>query len=88
MKVKSTGSRQNKAGQQETNDSREVTMKWHTGIHANLLSKLARFLAEHAGCWPELVGEDAVICGFHVGSCTLTIDEMERLIAARPTIEG
>ena len=61
-------------------------MKWHTKIQASLLSKFARFLEEHPGFWPELVGEDVVICGFHVGSCTLTIDEMEKLVAAQPQL--
>jgi hypothetical protein len=58
----------------------EVTMKWHTKIHAGLLRKLALFLEEHPGFWPELVGEDALVCGFHVGGCSLTIDEMEKLV--------
>jgi len=58
-------------------------MKWHTKMHASLLRKIAFFLEEHPGFWPELVGEDAMVCGFHVGGCSLTIDEMEKLVAAQ-----
>jgi len=61
----------------------EVVMKWHTKIPASLLARLARFIEEHPGFWPELVGEDAVVCGFHVGSCSLTIEEMEKLVTAK-----
>ncbi len=53
-------------------------MKWHTQMHASLLRKIALFLEEHPGFWPELVGEDALVCGFHVGGCSLTIGEMEK----------
>jgi len=55
-------------------------MKWHAIMQARHLERFARFLEEHPGFWPELVGENALVCGFHVGGCFLTIRDMERLV--------
>jgi hypothetical protein len=49
-------------------------------MQARQVRKFARFLDEHPGFWPELVGQDANVCGFHVGCCLLSVDEMERRI--------
>jgi hypothetical protein len=57
-------------------------------MSASQIRRFALFLEEHPGFWPELVGEDALVCGFHVGGCYLTIDEMEKLIAAQPVLEA
>lgn len=43
--------------------------------------KLARFLEEHPSFSPLLKGDDAVVFGFQVGECFLTLEEMERLIS-------
>ena len=48
------------------------------------LEKLARFLEIHPGFYPELRGENAVICGFRVGGCFLSIGEMNEFISAEP----
>jgi len=59
-------------------------MKWHGVLQTAQLEMFARFLEEHPGFAPELVGEDALICGFRMGDCFLTIGEMERLFATKP----
>jgi len=51
-------------------------------IMRSQVERFALFLVEHPDFWPELVGEDALVCGFHVGNCSLTIDEMEQLVTA------
>ena len=58
-------------------------MKTPRAMQAGQLETFARFLEEHPGFSPELRGEDASVYGFHVGSCLLSIDEMQRLIATR-----
>ena len=63
-------------------------MKRLRTMRASQLKRFALFLEEHPGFWPELVGEDAMICGFHVSGCFLTIDDMERLVAAQPCLEA
>jgi hypothetical protein len=52
------------------------------------LEEVARFLEEHPGFSPELMGEDAVVSGFHVGACFLTIGDLGRLIASRPLVDA
>ena len=42
--------------------------------------KFARFLEEHPGFSPALWGDDAMVYGFRVGECFLSMDGMERLI--------
>ena len=58
-------------------------MKWQEIMRASQIGRFALFLEEHPRFWPELVGEHALVCGFHVGGCFLTIDEMEKLVAAQ-----
>ena len=53
-------------------------------MQAHQLEPFARFLEDHPGFSPYLVGEDALVGGFQVGGSYLLIDEMERLIATRP----
>ena len=48
------------------------------------LEKFARFLDEHPGFYPELEGENAVISGFRVGGCFLSIAEMDDFISTQP----
>jgi hypothetical protein len=62
---------------------RRVAMKTPRAMQASQLETFARFLEEHPGFSPELRGEDAYVCGFHVGNCLLSVDEMERLITTR-----
>ena len=50
------------------------------------LEKFARFLETHPGFYPELAGENAVICGFRVGECFLSIGEMSEFICAQPRL--
>ena len=63
-------------------------MKRQATIQADHLEKFACFLEEHPGFSPELKGEDALACGFRIGECFLTIEEMDRLIAARPFLDA
>jgi hypothetical protein len=56
-------------------------MKRQGTMHAHQLEKFARFLEEHPGFSPLLIGEDALLCGFQVGGSLLRIEELERLIA-------
>jgi len=52
-------------------------------MQAGLIEKFARFLEEHLEFSPELMGEDAYVSGFHVGRCSLSVDDLERLITTR-----
>ena len=61
---------------------RQATMQTHQ------LATFARFLEEHPGFSPLLLGEDALVCGFQVGGSLLSIDEMERLIAIQPQFDA
>jgi len=60
-------------------------MKTQATMHADQLEKFARFLEMHPGFYPELKKENAMVCGFHVGGCFLTIAEMDRFISSQPT---
>jgi hypothetical protein len=51
---------------------------------AGQLEKFARFLEMHPGFYPELKGENAVISGFRVGGCFLSVGEMIEFISIRP----
>jgi hypothetical protein len=55
-------------------------MKTLTAMRTSQIGKFARFLDEHPGFSPELVGENADVYGFRVGESLLSVDEMERLI--------
>ncbi len=55
-------------------------MKTLTIIRTSQLGKFARFLDEHPGFSPELIGDNAEVCGVRVGQSLLSVDEMERLI--------
>ena len=48
------------------------------------LEKFARFLETHPGFYPELKEESGVISGFRVGSCFLSVHEMNQFIATQP----
>ena len=45
----------------------EGVMKWQKIMQASQIERCARFLEGHPGFWPELVGEDAYVCGFPRG---------------------
>ena len=55
-------------------------MKTLRAMQAGQMGKFARFLEEHPGFAPELMGENAHVYGFRVGECVLSVDEMESLI--------
>jgi hypothetical protein len=59
-------------------------MKKPVIMQAHQLEPFARFLEDHPGFSPYLVGADALVGGFQVGGSYLLIDDMERLIATRP----
>ena len=59
-------------------------MKIQAPQQADQLQRLACFLEEHPGFSPALSGEDALVCGFRIGECFLTIAEMNKLIATQP----
>ena len=63
-------------------------MKWQKIMRTSQIRRFAPFLEEHPGFWPELVGEDAFVCGFHVGGCFLSLQDMEKLIAAQSCVEA
>jgi len=60
------------------------TMKRQETTQPSQLELSALFLDEHPGFSPELIGPDAVVRGFRVGGCFLTLAEMERLVTAKP----
>jgi hypothetical protein len=57
-------------------------------IPAHRLEAFVRFLKEHPGFSPLLIGEGVLVCGFQVGGSFLRIDEMERLIATQPQFDA
>lgn len=59
-------------------------MKQCEFMQRHQLETFARFLDEHPGFSPLLVGEDALVCGFQIGGSHVSIAEMEKMIAARP----
>jgi hypothetical protein len=63
-------------------------MKRSEFMQPHQLARFAHFLDEHPGFSPLLVGEDALVCGFQIGGSYVGIEEMERMIAARPSFNG
>ena len=57
-------------------------MKWQGAMRISQIGKFSRFLEEHPGFAPELVSEEAVVCGFHLGESFLTVGEMDKLASA------
>ena len=55
-------------------------MKTLTAMRTSQIGKFARFLEEHPGFAPELIGDNAYVYGFRVGKTLLSIDEMETMI--------
>jgi hypothetical protein len=56
----------------------------HYAMSAGQLEKFAHFLETHPGFYPELMGENAVVCGFRVGGCLLSVGEMNEFISTEP----
>jgi len=56
-------------------------MKRQGLMQAHQLEKFARFLDEHPGFSPLLIGQDALVCGFQMGGSFLGIEQLEWLIA-------
>ena len=63
-------------------------MKRQRSMPAHRLEKFARFLEEHPGFSPLLVGEYALVYGFQVGGSYLRMEETERLIAIQPQFDA
>lgn len=55
-------------------------MKTLMAMRTSQIGKFARFLDEHPGFAPELIGENAYVHGFRVGKTLLSMDEMETMI--------
>jgi hypothetical protein len=49
---------------------------------AQKLRELAQFLDEHPGFSP-LFSDEAILCGFRVGGCDVSLPEMDLLIGSR-----
>ena len=58
-------------------------MKTPKVMQAGQIEKFARFLEEHPGFSPRLMGENAYVYGFYVGECFLSVEDMERLVGTR-----
>ena len=52
------------------------------------IEKFTRFLEEHPGFSPLLMGENAVVRGFQIGGSYLRIAEMEQIMGRRSGIDG
>ncbi len=63
-------------------------MKKNVTMQAHQMEKFARFLEEHPGFAPLLMGQDALVCGFQVGGSYLRVEEMECLIATQPQFDA
>jgi len=61
-------------------------MKTQATMQPAQLEKFARFLEAHPGFYPELKEENAMVCGFRVGGCFLTIAEMDRFVSSQPLL--
>lgn len=48
-------------------------------MDAHQLGELARFLDDHPAFSPTFSSDDAILCGFRVGDCFVTLDEMGHL---------
>jgi hypothetical protein len=59
-------------------------MKKRVTMQEDQLERFARFLEEHPGFSPLLMGEDALVAGFQMGTSGLEISEMEIIIAVQP----
>jgi len=57
-------------------------MKTDGTNEAQRLRELAQFLEEHPGFSP-LFSDDAILCGFRVGDCDVSLPEMDLLIGSR-----
>jgi hypothetical protein len=57
-------------------------MKTTHTMDAQLLGELARFLDDHPGFSPTYTpsSDDAILCGFHVGDCAVTMDEIQQFL--------
>jgi hypothetical protein len=58
-------------------------MKWQGTMQPSQMEKFAGFLEEHPGFSPELISEEAVVCGFHLGESFLTVREMGKLAGSQ-----
>ena len=47
-----------------------------TCMDAHELGELARFLDNHPAFSPEFCSDDAILSGFQIGDCVLTIEQM------------
>jgi len=54
-------------------------MKSRHSMTAKQLGELVQFVEEHPGFSPRLTGEDAILCGFEMGECVLSLEQMEQL---------
>ncbi len=63
-------------------------MKIPGTLQAYQLETFARFLEEHPGFSPLLLGPDALVCGFQVGGACLAIAEMEKMMAIQPHFDA
>ena len=76
--------RAKKAGHGKRDGESEITMKMQRTLQTHQLEEFARFLEAHPGFYPELEEDNAMVCGFHVGGCFLTIADMEMIISSQP----
>lgn len=49
-------------------------------VDALQLGELARFLDDHPAFSPTFSSDDAILCGFQVGDCFVTMKEMRYLL--------
>ena len=57
-------------------------MKRPAALQAHQIEKCADFLEAHPAFSPVLCGQEALVCGFIVGKCFFSIEDMERLLVA------
>ena len=62
-------------------------MKAHALITNQQFDRIAGFLDEHPRFCPMLDGPEALIVGFQVGACCLTLREMVKLANAEPQLD-
>lgn len=58
-------------------------MKNPNATNDQQLGELARFLDEHPGFSP-VFSDDSILCGFRVGTCCLSLDNVQELFDVPP----
>jgi hypothetical protein len=80
--------RRKRPPESENNRGEGGAMKIPGTLQTHQFETFARFLEEHPGFSPLLMGPDALVCGFQVGGAYLAITEMEQMMTTQPHFDA